>query len=341
MVSLVSAGANEQPALLKAEDGAVCIQALCKADVEGLLYTIPYLPNKPDAHGDWMGPEDVRFAAHAHMRAGAVLDLHHDLVPLTKEQAYPVESSILAAQDPRYPTHDRFGKEIDHRGAWGMVIKLEDPSLLALAKAGKLTEVSLYAPAGAYEATQEDPIAKSEEPMDEEKLAALFAAALAKALEPLAKALEKGEPPKPEPPTEPKPETDANGAPIFKGSLNNPLDVLAHQRRVEDHQLALEFAGHLSDPEALKELVKCQRALAEARAEEDRAMGIAVAPGQSLRKRLAERSSGTPATPSAGGSGTWMQPSDKSAHTQILEQAKALLKSKNNAKEDPAPAKKD
>jgi len=342
LVSLVSKGANQQPALLKSEDGALCIHALVKADLEGLLHTLVYVPDKVDGQDEWMSAEDIRFAAHYHMRSGAQLDLHHDFTPLSKQQAYPVEHFILQGQDARFPQVDREGLPVKHNGAWGMIVKIEDPALLALAKAGNLNEVSLYCAEGCYEASLEQPpVAKSAEGnpatpkkhMDEKlaealaKMLAPFQATLAELTKSVA---ELKAPPivkvEVSPPT---PTVDADGWPIFKGSMSNQLDVLKHTRALEDMQLGKEFEGCMKDAQALRELTKCQVKLRELRKAEDAQLGIVAAPtGGSLRKQLLGAESGTP-THMAPSGPAWMQPSDKTGHEEILKSAGDFLKSHN------------
>ena len=351
LVSLVSRGANLQPALLKAEGGSagIEIKALVKADLEGLLHALVYIPNKLDAHSDWMGPEYVRFAQHAHLASGGKLDLHHDLKPLTKEQAYLVEEFILQGQDARFPDKDREGNAVDHKGAWASIIKLQDADLLAKAKAGELTEVSFYAAGGAYEAVREDlPLSKTAagnsptppKTMDETKLAealAKFFAPITAALTALSTSvgeLKKAQesPPKKEEPPVTKTEAPAifemtADGPLFKGDATNPLHMMAYRRKVEDHALVGAFKDEMRNPLALAELTKAQQALAAARKIEDGQLGLPSSEsyGQSLRKQLAETPNGQP-TMNAG-TPTFMQPTDAKGFVEILGAAEAVIKS--------------
>lgn len=289
-VSLLKRGANLQPGLLKGENG-VEIQCLTKADVEGLLHSIVYLPNKPDAHGHLMLKEDVRQACHTHNANGARLDHHHDLKPLSKEQAHMVESFVLQGPDPRFPTEDRDGNPISHAGAWGMITKIEDPELLAKAKNGDLTEVSLFAPAGGFELEDyEAETVSKEEPkepdMDPEELAKAIANALKPQFEALQKSIDeaKPEPPKTENKTQaPVLTKNEDGSPVFPDS-DDPKALLKYERELEDWTLKEEYKERMADIDSVKEYRQRLTDLRKERDEQDIELGYKRKPGASLRK---------------------------------------------------------
>lgn len=293
LVSLLKRGANRQPGLLKSEDGSLQINCLSKAAPEGLLYSLVYVPNKVDAQGHFMRKADVATACHSHNRNGASLDLFHDEKPLAKEQAHVVESFVINGQDDRFPDLDRDGNKVDHDGAWGMVTKIEDPKLLAMAAAGDLSEVSLFVPAGEYELTDEPlhPQAKAEtQPtMDETKLAALFATALTKAMEPVTasmdsvkEALAKKDVADSDDDKDEEYSFDPEKPPVFKGDPSCRADLVKFARQREDWVNGRKGLAAIAKGEGLEDHLKEMAKIEADRLAEDDTLGLGLFAGTSL-----------------------------------------------------------
>jgi hypothetical protein len=88
------------------------------------------VPNVPDAHGDFMTPDEVRKMAHNFMRSGNthVIDVNHDN-NLTR--AYVVESFIAREGDPVFAPE-----------SWVVGVHIPDPELWEAVKSGELNGFS-------------------------------------------------------------------------------------------------------------------------------------------------------------------------------------------------------
>lgn len=101
-----------------------------------IVYGVVYAPGEVDAHGEAMMAEDIEKMCHEFLRLaastkGAVIDKNHDNVALS---AYPVESYIETEEGKDWPV-----------GSWIMGVKIEDPTIWAEVKSGKLNGYSFEA----------------------------------------------------------------------------------------------------------------------------------------------------------------------------------------------------
>lgn len=244
-ISLCPRGKNYLPVLYK-EDDSVAIQAetiLVKASEEqiekGEVLALVYVPEKVDADGELASAEVIKEMAYSHAKNGSKLDIRHDNTPIAKEAAFTAETFIVQKGDPRFAgVQDAQGNTVDATGGWGVVIKLEDPTLKKLYKEGAWQGVSM---GGAHLAPPE--VIKENKVMDE-KLMSAFAETIVKGivagLTPILKAKE------PEKPAEPK----ADEGLVFKG---DPTDLKAVRafRKAKEREM-LQKAVNWNDPEAVK-----------------------------------------------------------------------------------------
>lgn len=98
-----------------------------------LVYAEVYVPNRLDAHDEFMTPEDVETMAHEFVRKLAesgdyLIDVLHDN---QTGKAYAVESFIARPGDPDFL-----------EGAWVLALKIEDPVLWEAVKTRKLLGLS-------------------------------------------------------------------------------------------------------------------------------------------------------------------------------------------------------
>ena len=248
-VSLVSRGANKCPVLMKS-GGRVEFSMLFKVtEDEGLLLGLVYVPEENgavDTEGDVAPRKVVKQMAHDFVANGAHLDIEHDLVVLTAEQASVAETFIVQKGDPRFQGWvDNYGQPVDATDAWGMLIKVSDPGLRKAVKDGRIAGLSLFGLA------EVEPIVKSTsilENMTDAELKALLAEQNALLIEAITKAVAPKAPAAPATPeTPPVVKTEAIK---FEG---DPLDlkaVKAHQEKLFLASLDMSKAEDLAKLEA-------------------------------------------------------------------------------------------
>jgi hypothetical protein len=254
MVSLCRRGKNTLKTLYKGEGGAR-LQALVKASAEfderGQLLAVVAAPNLEDADGDtFESPEAIERAAHHFLRAGADLDLHHDLQPLKKDDAFVAESFVIQKGDSRFADwSDYEGHKVDVTGGWGMVIQIDDPTLRKSYRDGEWDGVSLYAPVARMRTVAKadtsiaselrkvfedagiiNPQTDEDFDMDAKELAEVLKASNTELVKAVVAAVT---------PAAPKKEDakDEIAAPIFKGDPTDPKALLAHKHAIEVHRL--------------------------------------------------------------------------------------------------------
>lgn len=249
-LSLCPRGVNWLPVLYK-EAGAenVRFELLTKAsekfDEEGLITALAYVPERRDAEGDIASPEVVREMAHSFAKEGIKLDLRHNEAAVTKDRAFVAETFVVQKGDPRFANwKDYDGKAVDPTGAWGVVIKVEDPVLRKAYREGAWNGVSLGGRA-------ETVVEKEAKIVTKEELEALFAAhgtAMLKAMDEKIGSLKKSE--------------LAPAPPALKVDLTNPDEVRKHLATIRKERLAKSI--DLGDEAA----VEAHLALLEKEAEE-------------------------------------------------------------------------
>ncbi len=152
-ISLLARGATQLPILYKGEAMATLedlgLQSvLTKGEEEGLLTAIVWPVDNADDTGLKAKRLVVQQMAHDAMIDGVNIDLNHDGKLLTKEQAAVVENFIVQAGDPRFVNlKDYSGNPVDAEGAWGTVIKIQDPDIRRLYREGEWNAVSMMGPA--------------------------------------------------------------------------------------------------------------------------------------------------------------------------------------------------
>jgi len=147
-VSLCRRGINGVRSLLKSiKDGEAEFDlqtTIAKMDNEGLLHALVYVPDLVDHEGDFMSADEIRKMAHNFLLHGGNIDIEHDNIPLSKEDVHIAEHYIVPAGDPKFAgIMDDAGNEIDPTGAWGLILKIHDPDLLAGYELGEWIGVSM------------------------------------------------------------------------------------------------------------------------------------------------------------------------------------------------------
>jgi hypothetical protein len=262
-VALCGKGKNGIAPMVKG-DGAVCLDFIVKGAKDGSeILGVVYAPNAPDADGHEADPSTIEDFAHEYLRSHRRLDLDHDGVILSDEDAYVAESFIVAKGDERFADFKRYDGSPagDLTGAWALLIKILNPGLRVRVAAGEFDGLSMFG-VGTLE-----PVAKAVpevKKMDEKQMAALVealtksvAAGLQVGFEALAKASA------PAAPAPAKPEA----LPQFEGDVDDPEDVLAFEKAMRTHRLnkALAAGDHAAAQAILKGEEKPGKRVVESR----------------------------------------------------------------------------
>jgi len=137
----------------------------------GELTAVVYAPEKEDLEGDIASSEVIKDAMYAAMRDGIAIDLKHDFRPLDSSKAFIAQTFLVQKGDPRFAdTKDYSGTPVDVTGAWGVILKIEDPDLRAKYREGKWGGVSMGGTAIYTTAKADEP---SEDDMKPEEIKAL------------------------------------------------------------------------------------------------------------------------------------------------------------------------
>ena len=152
-LSLCPKGANKMRTILK-DDGAFEVRLLSKGmDDNGELNAIVYAPEFTDSQGDFASASVIKDMAYAAARDGVEIDVRHDGKGVGSKRAFVAENFIVQKGDTRFEDlKDYAGKPVDATGAWGVVIKIEDPELRKLYQEGGWKGISM---AGEAEVEQE------------------------------------------------------------------------------------------------------------------------------------------------------------------------------------------
>lgn len=262
-ISLVPRGANRLPTIFK-DDGAFEIQLLTKdLGEQGELSAVVYAPELRDSQGDIASAAVVKDMLYTAAKEGLEIDIRHDGAAVGRERAFVAEQFIIQKGDPRFDgLADYEGDPVDPTGAWGVVIKIDDPALRKLYREGQWAGVSM---GGVAEVVQEkeDPVERIVAAFEKrlntpeedimaitpEDLAAISKAAAEAAVAAVeATQVEKKAPENDEPKGEEK-----NEAPVFKGDPTSAEDVAAHQKALKKHKLLAEVDW--SDAEAVQKVL--------------------------------------------------------------------------------------
>jgi len=254
-ISLVPRGANRLPTIFK-EDGAFEVSLLAKGmDEQGELTAVVYAPELRDSQGDVASAAVIKDMLYDAAKNGVAIDMRHDGKAIPKDQAYVAESFLVQKGDPRFEgLTDYDGKVVDPTGAWGVVLKIDDPALRKLYREGAWEGVSMGGKAE-LEIEKQDP----------EDLADAIAARLAKRLNPeeeytmtpeeiqtlVVKSMRE------ENERVAKEAADAAAAaaaaapvlPVFKGDPTNVEDVKAHREALRKHSLTEKLSKATSAEE--------------------------------------------------------------------------------------------
>jgi len=103
-------------------------------EFKGIIYGIVLRPDRPDAHGDIISPEEIEKAAHTYLIKSRRLDLQHERL-LEEEEAAIVESAI-ARQDEVWEWKGR--KSFIPKGSWWVGVQLFTEDLKEKVKSGEI-----------------------------------------------------------------------------------------------------------------------------------------------------------------------------------------------------------
>lgn len=277
-ISLVPRGANTFPVLYKGEGSSAQFSTLIKDDrfeEHGEITAIVYAPELRDSQGDIASAQVIKAMAYDFSRDGGDLDVMHDGVALTKEQAYVAETYIIKHNDPDFAgISDYDGNPVTVTGGWAVVIKVDDEGLREAYRSGDWNGVSMAGPAEviaeksaetheellsalAKRLTNNPP--KKDVPMTPEELEKIADLVTDKLLEKGATSTDPAEPAAAAP--------AAPKAPVFSGDPTNDDDLKKHHAALVKFQLlqTVDF----SDPEKVKELMKSSAPAAPAAAPTD------------------------------------------------------------------------
>lgn len=269
------------PVIYKADTQTVDFDMLVKEGDDfmekGELTAIVYAPESRDSQGDIASAEVIKQMMYDSARDGVEIDLRHDGAAVSKDAAYIAESFIVQKDDPRFEgITDYDGSPVDPTGAWGTVIKIDDPLLRQKYRDGEWNGVSMGGTAVVESEKSADDVERvlagmakllnggdsdknteGDFDMDPKELAA----ALKESNADLAKSIVDGVkaaiieivPTKKDDaatkPEETKKETPP--APVFKGDPTNENDVLNFQKKLALHKIRTETDW--SDPASVGE----------------------------------------------------------------------------------------
>lgn len=261
-IALCRSPKNGLRTVLKA-DGAFELRALSKAVGKDELLAVVYAPDRVDSDQEFTDAPVIKAMAHEYVRDHRQLDIEHDGHILTKDEAYLAESFIISKGDERFSDWKDHEDKIvgDLTGAWGVVIKLVDPTLQKALKDGLLDGVSMFGMA-ALEPLETKAASKrvaerigaaknnnEEIEMDETKLKSLFAEmtqTLVKALEPLTAVAKAGE--------IKEVKKSAVEAPSFKGDPTNDRDLEAFEKQLVSFELRKGMEDGTLTAEKIREM---------------------------------------------------------------------------------------
>lgn len=288
-ISLCKRGVNHLPVLMKSS-GRLQVEMLTKAGKEGLVYALVYLPDVPDREGDVASREVIKAMAHDFLtnaaEANGGIDIEHNFKVLGPDQVRIAETFIVQKGDPRFADwKDLSGNQVNPEGAWGLALKVLDPTLRAEFENGSLNGVSMFGhaelePIGKSDSNAHNPNPNKQEPMtpqETKELATEIAKAVALAL-------------KPEPEQKPvAPQIE------FEGDITNEDDLRKHEDKVFVAGLDLSKAA---DVAKLRKHVALRKAEDEKRQKlaKSQAFNAETATEDELRAEIArlQKASGAP-----------------------------------------------
>lgn len=238
-LSLCHTGANNLSVVYKSQDKTRVV--LKASEDKGEITALVYVPEVRDKQGEIASAPVIKDMAYGFAKNGQQIDILHNEEPVDVSRAFVAENFIVQKGDPRFQGwKDLDGNQIDPTGAWGVVIKVEDPALRALYRDGKWAGISM---GGDGDFIDETKVTKTKEhTMTPEEIAALVQKSVAAALATAeADRVKKSETLK---------------LPVFKGDISK-----ASAKALREHAAAVKKARlfadvDMSDPEAVEAVAK-------------------------------------------------------------------------------------
>jgi hypothetical protein len=146
-ISLCPAGANTIHTVYKGDGGNKNIElATLSKDMteKGELTCVVYAPDMVDSQGDTATAEVIKDFAYDFAQKGGNIDIRHNEEPLSKEDIFIAESTIIQKDDSRFADmKDYNGDPVDVTGGWGVILKVENEDLRELYRSGDWGGISM------------------------------------------------------------------------------------------------------------------------------------------------------------------------------------------------------
>lgn len=144
-ISLVPKGANLLRTMYKSADGHFELATLTKdINEQGEIYAVVYAPELRDHQGDIASAEVIKEMAYDFAKSGLGIDIRHNEKPLSKDDIFVAESTIIQKGDDRFAgITDYDGNTVDVEGGWGVVLKVENEDLRKMYREGDWQGVSM------------------------------------------------------------------------------------------------------------------------------------------------------------------------------------------------------
>jgi len=146
-ISLCPRGANGFPVIYKSDENKIEFETLIKDDrfaEHGELTAVVYAPEVRDSQGDIASADVCKQMCHDFAKRGGAIDIEHDNVGLSREDAFVAENFLIQKGDERFAgMKDYNGNPVDVTGGWAVVLKIENEDLRKAYREGAWNGVSM------------------------------------------------------------------------------------------------------------------------------------------------------------------------------------------------------
>lgn len=234
-LSLCHRGANNLSVVYKGEESTRVI--LKASEDKGEITALVYVPEVRDNQGEIASAPVIKDMAYGFAASGQQIDILHNESPVDSTRAFVAENFIVQKGDPRFTGwKDLDGNTIDPTGAWGVVIKVNDPVLRALYRDGKWAGISMGGDGDFIDETKVGKNDQEHTDMDEKQVTEIVAKALA--AYDAAKV------------------TTTVKLPVFKGDITRATAKALREHAAAVKKVRLFADVDLSDPESVEAVAK-------------------------------------------------------------------------------------